>query len=207
MLEKIPPLRALIYLLVLALIPIVFSTFFVYSSYQNLSAIEERIEGLRYKALLQEKRQAANRAVIAHYRQADHFYIDKHIESLTLLEPEVEALKLLQEEKNFIGSDIVQKRLEQLTTKANQIAFTEGIVQSYPLFQETTETLIHPVEANIEDLQKLLTTIEGVPISSFEPPPDRPQLLILDFKLDKKNSSESNEVLQLNLKLLKREYL
>ena len=69
------------------------------------------------------------------------------------------------------------------------------------------ETLVHPIEVNVDDIQEILSGIEGVIIGPYEPPPNPPQLLMLDFKIDRKGISEKNEVYGLNLKLLKREFL
>ncbi len=65
---------------------------------------------------------------------------------------------------------------------------------------------MHPVEVNVSDLKKILTLIEGRKIGEFETGPQKPQLMILDFKLEKKNIRENNEVFDLNMKLLKREF-
>lgn len=100
-----------------------------------------------------------------------------------------------------------KKRLEFLTGTSNDLTFTEGVVQSNPIFQETTETLVHPVEIDTKDLRTILAKIEGTTIGNETPSPNRPQLIILDFKLEKKHVTDKNEVFLLNLKLLKREFL
>ena len=151
-------------------------------------------------------KQAQNIAVINHYREADHFYIDKHIESLIFLEPEIESLQKIMAKNDFAEDEQVKRRLDYLN-QSNNLSFSEGAVQASPLFQEVMETQVHPVEVNGIDLQKILSRVEGVQISAFAPGPNRPQLLIVDFKLDRKKMSEKNEVFQLNMKLLKREFL
>lgn len=97
--------------------------------------------------------------------------------------------------------------MEFLTSEGNSLVFSEGVVQTFPLFQETTETLVHPVEVNATDIQKILARIEGLKIHEFSSGPHRPQLLITDFKLDKKKVNDKSEVYLLNLKLIKREFL
>ncbi len=115
-------------------------------------------------AMLREKKQAINMAMRNHYRDADHFYIDKYLETLTFLESEVESLQKIITDKNFPDDDGIKKRLETLTGPGNSMVFSEGVVQSSPIFQETTETLVHPIELNGSDLQKALAKIEGVEI-------------------------------------------
>lgn len=206
MLKNIPRKRLLLYGLLLGLLPLVFAITGFYSQRDNLDQLEDLIHSIEDKAILREKKQSINMAVMDHYRDADHFYIDKYLETLIFLEPEIESLQKLVNNSNFAFDDTVKKRLENLTN-ANNLAFTEGVVQSYPQFQETTETLVHPVELNVDDIQEMLSRIEGVDIGPYSPPPNPPQLLILDFKIDRKNISEKNEVYVLNLKLLKREFL
>lgn len=206
MLKNIPRKRLLIYGLLIGLLPVIFSIMNFYSKKGTQDDLENMISQVEDKAILREKKQATNMAVIDHYRDADHFYIDKYLETLIFLEPEIESLQKLVNNKNFAFDDTVKKRLEYLTS-GNNLAFTEGVVQAYPQFQETTETLVHPIEVNIDDLQEILSRIEGINLGAYSSPPNPPQLIILNFKIDRKNISEKNEVYNLNLKLLKREYL
>lgn len=168
--------------------------------------MRQTVTDMRDMAFIRDRKQAVNMSVRAHFRDADHFYIDKYLETLTFLEPEIEGLQKLLTNKNLADDEQIKKRLEHLTGPGNSMVFSEGVVQSSPIFQETTETLVHPVEINGADLQKVLAKIEGTQIGSFSPAAHRPQLLILDFKLDRKSVNEKNEVFLLNLKLLKREF-
>lgn len=207
MLKNIPPMRALLYGLLLGLLPVFLVLFSFMSKQSQLGDLRNTLQNMQETALMREKKQAINMAVRNHYRDADHFYIDKYLETLTFLEPEIESLQKIMTDKNFPDDEWVKKRLETLTGQGNSMVFSEGVVQSTPQFQETTETLVHPVEVNGSDLQKALAKIEGFEIGAHASGPNRPQLVILDFKLDRKNLSEKNEVFVLNLKLLKREFL
>lgn len=207
MFSKIPLQRALIYIVLLGTLPFLFVFFLFYSEKSRLDEIQSTIEMIKDQAFVKEKKQAINHAVRQHFRDADHFYIDKYLETLVFLEPEIEALQKITNDKNFADDERIKKRLEYLTSPANSLVFSEGAVQSFPLFQETTETLVHPVEISAIDLQKILSRIEGMTINNFEPGPNRPQLVITECKLDKKKIADKNEVFQLNLKLIKREFL
>lgn len=206
MLKNIPRTRLLLYGLLLGLLPLVLILTNFYSNKERSDQLGSYIQSVEEKAVLRDKKQAINMAVIDHYQDADHFYIDKTLETLTFLEPEIEGLQKLVNNKNFPFDDSIKKRLEFLTNE-NHFVFSEGVVQTYPQFQETTETLVHPVEVNIEDIQKILSYVEGIDVGAYAPPENPPQLIILDFKIDRKNLSEKNEVYNLNLKLLKREFL
>jgi hypothetical protein len=207
MLNTIPQTRILIYLLVSGLLPILFTIFHFYGQLESIKELENTLWHVQELAYNREKKQSVNIAVRNHFRDADHFYIDKNLETLSFLEPEAESLRKIADNPNFPDDENIKKRLELLTSPANNLVFTEGVVQSSPFFQEVTETLVHPVEINVTDLQEILCRIEGIAIGPFNPPPNRPQLVILDFKLDKKNVSDKNEAFLLNLKLLKREFL
>lgn len=207
MFNNIPQQRLVLYLVIAGLVPIILVWFSFSSSLSTVSSIESQMYRLQDMAFNREKKQAINMAVRNHYREADHFYIDKNLESLTLLQSEVESLKSILDDPKFPEDENVKKRLELLAGPGNTLVFTEGVVQATPIFQEVTETLAHPVEVNIADLQQILCRIEGIAIGECKPPQHRPQLLILDFKMEKKNVSEKNQVFSLNLKLLKREFL
>lgn len=207
MFSGIPPKRLLMYLMAAGVIPIFISWFLFSSQLDHLNQLSYNLSNLQDLAFIRENKQSVNMAVRNHYSDADHFYIDKNLETLTMLEPEIESLKSMLNNPNFPEDENIKKRLEALTGSANSLIFTEGIVQSTPYFQEVTETLVHPVEVNITDIRKILCNIEGIILGECAPPIDKPQLIILDFKIDKKNVSEKNEVFLLNLKLLKREFL
>lgn len=207
MLSQIPFSRTLLYALILGLIPLFIVGVILFSHLHELGQIDDQIENIQFQALQQEKKQATNITVIQHFKDADHFYIDKYLESITLLEPEIDALQKIVQHKNFTDDEVIKKRLEFLTGNGNALRFSEGAIQTHPQFQETTETLIHPVEVNLPDIQKILALIEGIKIGPFEPAMSRPQLMIVDFKLERKKSIDKNEVFLLNMKLLKREFL
>jgi hypothetical protein len=207
MFQSIPPQRKLLYLMLAGIFPILIAWFAFSSELDHVSNMERRIWNIQEQAFNREKKQSANMSVIHHFSQADHFYIDKNLETMTFLEPEIESLRKMQGDPNFPDDENIKKRLEALTGSANAMHFTEGVVQTTPLFQEVTETLVRPVEVDVTDLQQVLCKIEGIAMGGCTPPPDRPQLIILDFKLEKKAVGEKNEIYQLNLKLLKREFL
>lgn len=206
MVKNISKVRLLIYFMLLGAIPFLFVLMLFFRNLDSLSELEGQMKLLEEKALTKERRQALNALVQAHYRDADHFYIDKHLETLSLLEPEIESLQKAVEGSQFIEDEAVKNRLDFLT-EDNSLVFSEGVVQTYPSFQETVETLVHPVEVRAPDIEKILTIIEGIPIGSFTPPPNRPDLMILEFKLERKSAGEKSESFLLNLKLLKREYM
>lgn len=207
MFGDIPQTRIILYLGILGILPtlVVLMTFWQRS--QNLEEIEQRIERIQNKAAIRDTKQSVNMAIIEHYRGADNFYIDKYLEKLQLLEPEIEGLQRIINNKKFADDEEARKRYEQLIGPGNALMFNEGAVVRYPLFREVVETQVRPVEINFNDLQRILSLIEGVPVGGNTVPEKHPQLIILEFKLDKRPLNEDNEVFILNTRLLKREFI
>ncbi len=206
MTRTLHPSRLITSLVILGICPLLFIFWNFQLKKTDLMEVENLLDTIEKNIFIKEKKQFLNKTVRQHYRDADHFYLDKYIESLPLLEKETEALQKNASHPNYIPDEATKKRLEFLIN-SNHLSFSEGKVQSNPYFQETLETLLQPVEINIEDLKKILTKIEGVSIGDFQVSPQRPQLLITDFKIEKKRNLDKNEVFILNMKLLKREYL
>lgn len=204
---NIPQQRLLLYIVLAGLLPILGGAFYLNSQLKSLNALSNQISYVEQLAATKENKQGLNQTVRSHYKDADHFYIDKSLENVCFLQPEGESLKKVMQNKNFPEDENIKKRLGTICGPENALVFTEGVVQSTPIFQETTETLAHPVEIDVTDLRRLLARIEGTPIGEEAPAANRPQLIILDFKIDKKQVSERNDVFILNLKLLKREFL
>ncbi len=206
LLKDIPQSRLLIYLLIAGLLPVLGVGLWFYSNYESVCEMETSLQLLQTQLLQKNRKQAGNKALASYYSKADHFYIDKNLEKLRFLEPEIAALKKISENQNFADNEIVRKRLEFLTGSQNHLSFTETAVQSTPQFQEMTEVQAHPIEVNQADIRKILSLIEGVEFGSAKPIPEKPQLYFLEFKLDKKSGADKNEVYTLNMKLLKREF-
>lgn len=204
--SNIPQSRLILYIMIAGLLPIFFAIFNFVTHMNAVEQLEQRMLYVEQLAFTREKKQSLNMIVKDNYKSADHFYIDKHLETLSFLSPEIETLHKLVNNKYFAGDESVKSRLEFLTGPGNSFLFSEGNVLAYPFFQETIASLVHPVEINLDDLKKILALVEGQQIGPNAPAQKRPQLTIIDFKLDKKEATPNNEVFLLNLKLLKREY-
>ncbi len=206
MLREIPLQRLLIYAAILGLLPLFLVLFQLQKRHQDLSFLKQRIEGVEEIALAKQSKQALNRRIRAHYAKADHFYIDKQLESLTFLQPEVATLKEALSQEDVGENQAALQRLEFLTGGENTLRFTEGGVISFDGIQDTPETMQRPIEINEKDLQQILSSIEGVSIGGFAPPQGKPLLLVLDFKLQRKEVVGDHETYSLLLKLIKREF-
>jgi hypothetical protein len=205
-LKGIPQSRLLIYLIIAGLLPLLLVILSFMSSLDKVSNVEMGLQSLELTATQKERKQAVNQALRKNFQQVDTSYVDKVLESLKLLQSETNALKKIAANPNFADNEQVRRRLEFLTSPQNRLAFTESAVQNTPQFKEVTEVLTHPVEVDGTDIAHILSLVEGIEFSKFKAPGNRPQLLLLEFKLDKKPGLDKNEVFQLNMKLLKREF-
>lgn len=205
MLQSIPISRLVLYIVLIGLIPIVIALTQVYSSYSTLNQLHRNLETVQMMGLNQERKQSQNRAVRQHFKNKDHFYIDKNVEPLRFLKEEKEALEKITREHNFVEDPNVSKRIEYLESE-NTITLSEGPVETHLFFTETEGTLSRPIEVTVSDIKEILTKIEGVEMGPLTPGEDRPQLIITDFKLKKKTSSQRGDIFTLTMKVLKREY-
>jgi hypothetical protein len=207
MFKNIPQERMILYIIALGLLPMILVGINFFANNSQLENTSNHLQYVYDLAVARERKEAMNQIVQEHYKAGDHFYIDKNLETLSFLDPEIEMLQKLVNNKYYAGDENVKKRLEFLTGPSNKMLFSEGNVENFPSFQETTASLVHPIEINDKNLQEILSIIEGLKIGSFKPLSQQPQLIILDFKLDKKEVYSKNDVFLLNLKLLKREFL
>jgi hypothetical protein len=131
--------------------------------------------------------------------------LDKNVESLTFLLPEIKKLEAIQSENP--DEEQVGGRLQFLKEGSNRLTFAEEQIRTNESFREIEEQQQHPVEMNEEDLKKLLCLIEGITIWPYGPKEGRPQLIIKDFKLSKKEISSQEKVFVVSMQLIKRENL
>jgi hypothetical protein len=204
-LKNIPYNRLIAYLVVIGLLPALFSMLHYMSNRSYVNGLINQIEIVKEMAQIKEGKQSVNKQVKATFRNSDHFYIDKNLETLDFLSEEIGHLSKLTPLQKIGRADLINKRIEFLSGTENILAFNEGAVKDYGTFQETLEVLAKPVEVSTDDLKNLLVRIEGVPIGSNHAPEGRPQLIITDFRIERKPTLGENESYLLNLKFIKRE--
>jgi hypothetical protein len=172
---------------------------------QKLDQLEGEMERIHMKMVLMQENQRKESSLLASLKNPDLHYLDKNIETLTFLLPEIKKLEAIQSENP--EEDQFVKRLQFLKEGGNRLLFSEEQIRSNDLFRETEEKQQQSVELNEEDLKKLLCLIEGITIWPYGPKEGRPQLIIKDFKLSKKELSSHEKIFVVSMQLIKRENL
>ncbi|MGE3953990.1 MAG: hypothetical protein AB7F31_02180 [Parachlamydiales bacterium] len=196
--KGIPIARLRIYLLLAGLLPLLVAGWFTYDRIGRMERIERELWDLGQKITLREARLAPNRRVREAHRGADHFWVDKELETYLPLKPELAALE--QIESWGLPSREGKRRLAHLQSKESRLLFIESARHQEGTMEEVVESTARPIEIDTEDLRTLLALLEG----PSETP--RPQTLITDFKLQRKNLAAGDELFTLDLKFLKREF-
>ena len=190
--------------LMLPLIVCGYLLFSFYSDKQSFTLLEERMELLFAKSKMHCLEKEKQSAALEQIKKSDPFYIDRHLESLLFLEPEIKRLQSII--PNTEEKDPLRKRLSYLL-EGNRLHFLSEKVTREGHLQEVEECQQIAVELNAEDLQKVLVAIEGLPIGPLQPREDLPHLVIKEFKLAKKALLAQEEVYTLMLQLIKKELI
>lgn len=206
MLGAIPRRRLLIYLLSLGLIPIGAAIAFNASEANSLQEALQRVTCVHDQAVSWQQKQVLNTLTRKCHAEADHYYVDKYLEAISLCQKEASELSRLIEEDPSLPNRELLKRLEHLEGQENQPRFIEGMVESHAQIRETLEKLSYPVEVAKEDLPLILARVEGVAIGEHSPGPAAPQILVTEFKLQRKKVQGDNEVFLLDLQFIRREF-
>lgn len=200
LLDNLPFNRVMIYLIALGFLPALFTAFHYAKKKRAWDEVSEQINAIHHLSETKARKQFFNTIVRNAYAETDPLYLENHLEPLTFLKKERETLEQLLRSPTFTGNESAEKRYAHLTSNANRLEFLQGSPQAAEGIQEAVCWLSHPVEIDSHDLKEILSRLEGNRKG-------KPQLLITDFKCNKKTLLSGNEVFELNIKLLKREFL
>lgn len=196
---SIPASRLVVYSIVFSFLILGLTWFFHVEEEKKWDGVLHQITSLHQLSQKKTAKQAFNNVVREVYREVDPYYLQHFVESLRFLKREKEALQKLIHHPSFTGNETAEKRYSFITGLSNTFDFREGLVQVSDNIQETEVISDHAVEIDAQDLQQILAIIETKQR-------EKPQLLITDFHCNRKNYFDGNEVFELKLKLLKREF-
>ena len=185
-------------ILIAAPLPFLVCLIHFLSKEQQLSDLNAECERIHTKVVQMQHMQKRESIVLAPLNNPDPHYLDKYVETLNFLLPEIKKLENLQD------NEPAAKHLQRLQAH-NRLTFSEDKIRSNSHIKETEEVQQYVVEINEEDLKRLLCLIEGVTIWPYGPKEGRPLLIIKDFKLVKKELLSKEKVYSLSMQLIKRE--
>lgn len=168
-----------------------------------LSALEQSFDSTALRGRSALEKRALKERFLHRYSHFESYFINQHLESLILLHRELEELHLFKQHPACSNREAVLRRIALLESAENRLSFAEENTRSSPRVKETEERLIHSVEIDQDDLDRLLSLIEGIPIGEHLPHPRSPYLFIKEFLLSKKAAN----TYEMNLNLIKREFL
>lgn len=194
--------RLLIYIIISAMIPSVCIFYYLFCKKKQIDRLSQKIKEIQLFSASYKKKQGINLSIRKIFTNANHQYIDHHLESLTFLDNEKKALEKIISSDFFSGDEKILRRHHYLTGKENCLVFRENGIETAEGIEEMSEALSHTVEIDADDLKNILFRIEGEELS-LSPP----QMLITDFFLKRKSHPNEGEIFELDIQLIKREFV
>lgn len=136
------------------------------------------------------------------YANPKPYFLDQEIEGLEFLRQERKKLSAWINHPGLFEKKAVQERLYFLQSGENRLIFGEERVQISSFCKESLEVQRHPVEMEADELHDVLARIENLERKS-----KRPQLLISDLHVVRKTTPLHHETLEVQMRILKREFL
>lgn len=189
----------------LVVLPLLAAALFICFEYSQLKGLQDRFTAAARKEKIAFERKARKERLIQRYCHANPYFLDQQIESLPLLQRELEQLKSLLPHPAFPNHQSIRDRSAFLVD--NRLVFAEEQIRTSSQIKEVEEKQRRPVEMDENDLKKILSIIEDVSIDQTPFLNDRPQILIKDFHLKKQKTSLQTEVFEVEMDLLKREFI
>ncbi len=188
----------------LSVFPLLVASFFLFLEHTQLQDLEVRFaKAARKEKIVFEKKERKEK-FLHRYSQADPYFLDQQIESFPLLQQELQMLKSLKSHPAFPHDQTVKQRLSFLNE--NRLTFADENMQTSSKIKEIDEKQRHSVQMDENDLQKILSVLEDVPVGPFLPFEHSPQILIKNFRLKKQETPFQTEVFEVEMDLLKREF-
>ncbi len=194
-----------VFFFVLAAFPLLGAVLFLYLEYSQLQDLQQRFAKAARKEKLSFERKERRERFLHRYSQADPYFLDQKIEAFAFLQKEKQHLDALLYHPAFPNHQAFRDRLAFI--EDNRLTFIEENIHNSSQIKEVDEKQRSPVQMDENDLQKILSLLEDVPVGPYVPSPNSPQILIKDFRLKKQETSLQTEVFEVEMDLLKREFL
>ncbi len=191
--------------MMLAVAPLLLLVAHVYNEQKNISTLNDLLSNLQSRAETSHFSRLRKKQFLEKYTLYDPYFLNNHIETLSFLKDENQAISRALDHPIFCSNKLLKKRKKSL--EENQLLFREENVQSTPIIKETNEVQIKRVELNLSDIEQLLSEVEDVPLGGYFPSKQRPQMFLTNFSLHRIKKTNSVEVFELECEIFKREFL
>ena len=171
------------FVFILALFPLGAILSSYHSLVETLNRLGSDLECLQLQAHRRIVEEEEKRDFLESFENADHYYVEKHIEKIAFLTGEIYSLETIFAHPAFQKCAEIKERLDRIGGDHNKLRFSEIARHSKSRVEEIELRQMHPVEVEMSDLKKVLAYVEGVSIDEFEPFPHRPQFIIKSFDL------------------------
>lgn len=175
---------------------------FLFFQKQSVDAMQGDIVRTMAKAKTAFEKKERKERFLERHRQSDPRFLDTTLATLSFLSSEKERLLSLGSHPALVNRREVSSRIRFIEGEENRLRFQEEGVQIAKQYKEIIEKQKRPVEMDSDDLNRALALIEESQVTCDL----RPQLIITDFSLHKKTTPLRNEVLEIKMDLLKREF-
>lgn len=193
------------YFFVLVALPVMAAAFFLFLESTELNDLEDRFAKLSRKEKIAFERKGRKERFLKRHSHSNPYFLDHEIEGFSLLQSEKARLESLLRHPAFPESQSLKNRLAFLNE--NRLAFNEENIRVSNTVKEVDEKQRKPVQMDENDLKKILSITEDLPIDSELPKAGSPQLIIKEFRLKKQETSLQTEVFEVEMDLLKREFI
>lgn len=198
--QTIAPLRLMIYCTLFVCFLLGSLGYVFLEKKQAWKRVDEQIDRLIFLAQKTAQKEKERHKIKMHYKDTQSNYLQQQLCSYSLLEKEKKNITRVIHSPGFCGDKLLENRFTFLTSPLNAIKLQEQPLYTSSNFKEIGVTLIHPVEASLEDIDYILKKIEGEEKK-------KPLLVVSHFHLKRKKPVDHNEVFEVAFTILKREFL
>ena len=192
--------------LILLLTPICLAFCYFFSRYTEITDLEDRFYVVCKKMKSSLEKKEKKEQFIQRYKASSPYFLDEQIESISFLEEEKKHLQNLLQHPAIVDKRPIESRLQFLASEGNRFVFTEEAIKTNASMKETEEKQRHPVQMSPDDVKKTLSLLEDLPIENYGRTENRPQIVITDFLLQKKQTSLKTDVFEVDMQFIKREF-
>ena len=185
-------------------LPLVWGGFFFGGKFIKLKQDQSRLKMIEYRAKKYRKNLKNQTVFLNTYEKCDPNFLNHHLEGLHFLQKEMHLLKMIHDHPALHACPEIQKRFSYLTGEKNQLSFVEIKRQKSDVIEEIFYKQKNVIELKGEELQNLLSIVEGIPLDALQLSSLRPHLTIYRFDL-KKKALLGRESYFLEMEFIKRE--